>query len=173
VSVDELFSEDVEVLEVRLVRPQLLLPAVVLDGSLLELLEGRHLLVELLEHLGHLGVLVEILRQDALLVEGVDLFAELGDQGFELPLKALGLELLLGLDLGDDLGEARDLLLGVFDRIRVLLLDRRLAVVAEDAEELAVEVDLVSLGLELLVDSVPVLKLLHEVRDVVHWSHQV
>ena len=39
--------------------------------------------------------------------------------------------------------------------------------------ELTIQVDLVSLGLELLVDPVEVLDLEHEVRDIVHVALQV
>ena len=81
-------------------RAQLLLPLVVLNRGLLELLEAVHLLVKFLDHGLHLRVLIQELWQHDLLVELGNLGVKLRDEAFKLFLKALSLGLLLGLDVG-------------------------------------------------------------------------
>ena len=67
-----------------------------------------HFLIELLDHLVHVGVLVKVLWKDALFGELMDLRVEFWNHLFEFLLESFVFGFLLGLYIGNDIRQLLD-----------------------------------------------------------------
>ena len=97
----------------------------------------------------------------------MDLFIQLRDHHIEILLESFSLSLLLGFDVCEDSRELSNLLLSILNSVFVLFLQLGVAVVAKYTVELSIEVNLITLGLEHLVNPVEILDLQNEIRHII------
>ena len=95
VPVGHFLSQLVDVIEDRSNCPELLLPLVVFQPSVFKFFELCELFIKLLDHLTHVGLVIQVVRNNALISESLDLRLEDRDHLFEVFFESLIFLLLL------------------------------------------------------------------------------
>ena len=117
------------------------------------------------DHLSHTGLIIQVLWQLAILHKIQDFVVKLWDLQIEILLVLLHVLFHALFNLSNLILKARDLLLSIRDCILVFLLNLE-SEIGQDVHVLAVQVDLISLWLEISRDSFKVLLLGDEIRHI-------